>query len=65
VDHLEGLLVDLVGGQHVGIPSLRLAGALRWFWWIRGYLCEGRDWLDSFLGLDAGEGGAGSWARAG
>jgi predicted ATPase/DNA-binding XRE family transcriptional regulator len=24
---------------------LRLAGALRWFWRIRGYFYEGRDWL--------------------
>jgi predicted ATPase/DNA-binding XRE family transcriptional regulator len=37
--------------------GLRLAGSLRWFWWIRGYLREGRDWLLAFLALDAADGG--------
>jgi predicted ATPase/DNA-binding CsgD family transcriptional regulator len=27
----------------------RLAGALRWFWFIRGYWSEGRRWLDAAL----------------
>ena len=45
---------------------LRLAGALRWFWWVRGHLSEGRAWLKTFLNLDAAsEGGsARSAARA-
>ncbi len=29
---------------------LRLAGALSWFWWQRGYLSEGRKWLEGALG---------------
>jgi non-specific serine/threonine protein kinase len=29
----------------------RLAGALGWFWWVRGYLTEGRAWLAGLLGL--------------
>ncbi len=37
--------------------GLRLAGALRWFWWIRGYLREGREWLHTFLGQNAAGGG--------
>ena len=29
--------------------GLRLAGALCWFWWTRGYHCEGRQWVEEFL----------------
>ncbi|HET9493936.1 MAG TPA: tetratricopeptide repeat protein [Chloroflexia bacterium] len=31
--------------------ALRLAGSLGWFWYFRGYLSEGRDWLDRVLSL--------------
>ncbi|MDQ5853440.1 MAG: tetratricopeptide repeat protein [Chloroflexota bacterium] len=31
--------------------ALRLAGALAWFWRLRGYLTEGRAWLDRALAL--------------
>ena len=39
---------------------LRLAGALSWFWWLRGYLHEGRAWLKGALSLN----GAPKAARA-
>lgn len=37
---------DVVGG-------LRLAGALSWFWWMRGYCVEGRRWIQTFINLAA------------
>ena len=41
---------------------LRLAAALRWFWYRRGHYGEGRRWLDGAL---AKEGRAPAAARAG
>jgi non-specific serine/threonine protein kinase len=39
--------------------GLRLAGALGWFWWLRGYWTEGRRWLvEALARAMAGEGGA-------
>ena len=32
--------------------ALRLAGALAWFWYIRGHWSEGREWLHSALSRD-------------
>ncbi len=34
--------------------ALRLAGALWWFWSVRGYVSEGRQWLDRALARSAG-----------
>jgi non-specific serine/threonine protein kinase len=35
--------------------GLRLAGALGWFWYLRSYLEEGRQWLASALAATAGD----------
>jgi predicted ATPase len=35
--------------------ALRLGGALWQFWYIRGYLSTGRDWLQKILGASPGE----------
>jgi tetratricopeptide (TPR) repeat protein len=42
---------SLNGGQVD--TALRLAGALRWFWGMRGYFDEGRAWLMKALQVDA------------
>ena len=42
--------------------GLRLAGALAWFWYFRGYLREGRTWLESMLASVEDDNSAGSWA---
>jgi predicted ATPase/class 3 adenylate cyclase/DNA-binding CsgD family transcriptional regulator/Tfp pilus assembly protein PilF len=36
-------------------PALRLGGALAWFWIIRGYVSEGRHWLEQALSISRGE----------
>ncbi len=38
---------SVVGGE--AESGLRLGGALWRFWWVRGYLSEGRQWLDALL----------------
>src|SRR5205085_284934 len=42
--------------------GLRLAGSLVWFWYFRGYLSEGRGWIESILALPGAE--ARLWPRA-
>ncbi|MDP9378882.1 MAG: hypothetical protein M3Q29_01800 [Chloroflexota bacterium] len=40
--------------------GLRLAGALRWYWQLRGRLSEGRTWLEGLLATqESSEGRAG------
>jgi predicted ATPase/class 3 adenylate cyclase len=40
--------------DHSGGAGLRLAGALRWFWFTRGYVNEGRQTLERALALAGG-----------
>lgn len=56
LDHLEADLDDLraaltwsTNTPGEGERALRLAGALSWFWYLRSYLHEGRDWLEKAL----------------
>lgn len=35
--------------QHDAESVLRLGGALWWFWWVRGYISEGRSFLEPLL----------------
>lgn len=35
--------------EHDLKTAMRLAGALRWFWWTRGYIGEGRDYARDLL----------------
>ena len=52
------------GSVESGAVGLQMAGALFWFWHLRGHISEGRRWLDSALTrAGAGVGGAGR-ARA-
>jgi predicted ATPase/DNA-binding CsgD family transcriptional regulator len=45
-------------------PGLRLAGALRRFWWSRVYYTEGRAWLEEFLELAGASGRTAERAKA-
>jgi predicted ATPase/DNA-binding winged helix-turn-helix (wHTH) protein/Tfp pilus assembly protein PilF len=44
------------GGDAAG--GLQLAGSLSWFWFVRGYLVEGRDWLSGLLATTSKNGQA-------
>ena len=53
----DNLRAALTWGRTGSTPEvaemgLRLAGALVWFWYFRGYLSEGRGWLEATLALD-------------
>ncbi len=47
-----------IGSEPFLESGLRLAGDLLWFWSTQGYLSERREWLESFLALDAPGDGA-------
>jgi predicted ATPase/DNA-binding CsgD family transcriptional regulator len=59
-DNLRAALQGAVARRE-GALALRLAGALAWFWYDRGHLREGRQWLDAVL---ADSGAAATAARA-
>ena len=45
----EALVWLGAAGEHEHLRALRLATALVRFWFVRGYLAEGRDWLERTL----------------
>ena len=53
---LDNIRVALEGAQERNIEAqLRLAGALLWFWHIRGHKNEGIEWLEQGLSAEAAE----------
>ena len=44
--------------------ALRLAGALSWFWFLRGHVNEGRGWLEGALAHTEASARTAAWARA-
>ena len=48
-DNLRAALQHSLGFADEGATALRLAGALWYFWHVRGYFSEGRDWLEAAL----------------
>lgn len=49
-DNLRAALDWSLGGDAPG-DGLRLAGDLWWFWFVRGFMSEGRDWLERALAV--------------
>jgi predicted ATPase len=48
-DNVRAVLAWLGEAEDRGQLRLRLTGALWPFWWVRGYLSEGRQWLAAAL----------------
>jgi predicted ATPase len=61
-DNMRAALSWAIGRQKDEL-GLRLAGALRQFWWTRGYDSEGRRWLEGALAME-GRGSVESRAMA-
>src|SRR5262249_18424676 len=61
-DNLRAALAWSSSENGAAQTGLRLAGALSWYWYMRGYLREGRMFLEEFLARS--EQGDGSAARA-
>ena len=65
---LEWLLAQAERGHNSGMDArelaLRLAGALFWYWWVRGYWSEGRNFLERALVVGEGIGTSTYSARA-
>jgi tetratricopeptide (TPR) repeat protein len=69
LDRLEADLDNLRAALAWTIPkdpamALRLAGALWRFWYVRGYLSEGRAWAEAALAQDGGRGSETERAKA-
>ncbi len=48
-ENLRGALAWSREDPETAEDGLRLAAALFWFWYLRGYISEGRDWLEAIL----------------
>ena len=48
-DNLRAALEWSREEESTGETGLRLVGALWWFWFLRGYLAEGYEWVEGFL----------------
>ena len=53
-DNMRSGLAWSLSMEGDSLRGLRLADALRWFWMVRGYLSEGRDWLSKLLAAAPG-----------
>ena len=47
--NLRAALDWSLAGLHTWEAALRLAGALGWFWWMRGHAREGSQWMQRVL----------------
>jgi non-specific serine/threonine protein kinase len=63
-DNLRTAMGWIQGSSEATEPGLRLAGALFWFWLLRGHANEGRRWLEAMLLLAGGSGRNQAYARA-
>ena len=63
-DNLRAALEWGLAQADCGEASLRLAGALRWFWSLRGHVSEGRGWLDRALASPAAPSAGAARAKA-
>src|SRR5207245_2184429 len=63
-DNLRAALAWSLGEGRDVDAALRLAGALFRFWQYRGYLSEGRGWLEDALALDHEQTGRSARGRA-
>jgi predicted ATPase len=54
-DNLRAALAASLEGADAGVAALHIAGAIWWFWLVRGHLTEGRSWLERALQPRDGE----------
>jgi len=63
-DNLRAALAWSLSVPDRADETLRLAGILHWFWYLRGYFSEGRQWLEEALAEPAAAAGTLAHARA-
>jgi predicted ATPase/DNA-binding CsgD family transcriptional regulator len=55
-DNLRAALAWTLATPDGAVDALHLAGALHWFWYLRGHFGEGRSWLEAALAGSAAAG---------